>query len=264
MSSGAPRKKRKSNSTTSHAKCRLHRDVENREKICNAVLKNRERCTSKIRCNDREAQLAKNQLPVCGLHTKQKLHAARCEALAACGERCNRRVPWLFCQKQLCFEHADVALPCRIMQLPTELRFQIFSHLVPRGQILACYPQLYRDICSLMSVNRCLHDEVSTFLFNSKRRPCQVTLSISAIRLLGASYDNDMPSTRRSGSRHISKAFEYRLERITHLRILCNVSYGEISDCVISAYVSNIWFLAKALLRWVIVIFGHNVKGRKA
>lgn len=254
MSPDAPRKKRKRNSTTSRARCRLHRDVENREKVCNAVQKNRERCTSKIKRKDREAQLMKNQLPVCGLHRSQKLHAGRCEGVAACGERCNCRVQWRFCEQQLCSEHANADLPCRIMQLPIELRFQIFDHIVPRGQILVSSARRYREACSLMRVNRQLHGEVSTFLFNSKRRPCQVILSHSAIKVLGICYDDSMPSDYRSGSRHVSKTFECHLERITHLRILCNVNTNEINDHSISGYASNIWFLARTLLRSVTLL----------
>lgn len=78
----------------SHTNCKLHKDDELRDRVCNGAKKDGSHCTSKIKRAQAAITMASGYFPMCKIHNQQKLQIGHCEAIADCGKRCNRVVFW--------------------------------------------------------------------------------------------------------------------------------------------------------------------------
>lgn len=87
------RKKRQTGDFTLHSRCKRHRDQDKRRTTYNGIRKNGDRYAYKVKCTQRQAQLAAGFLPVYQNHIKQELTAGHCKAVASCRQRCNRLMP---------------------------------------------------------------------------------------------------------------------------------------------------------------------------
>ncbi|KAF1947211.1 hypothetical protein EJ02DRAFT_508038 [Clathrospora elynae] len=71
-------------------------------------------------------------LPTCSAHRDQQSLAGRCQFPRLDGERCGRLFRWTPPYFELCDEHqGHPDTPCYLLQLPLELRHEIFRYLLP-------------------------------------------------------------------------------------------------------------------------------------
>jgi hypothetical protein len=239
-------KKRKTTAPATHAKCKMHKGDEDVRRYCNGSSKKGHRCTSRVTRTASEEQLVAGYLPVCRVHTKQKIYAGYCEVTASCGQRCNRLVAWTPCTSQRCEEHSDAVLTCHIMRLPAELRMQIIDLLIPGGESNSGIYCIWWTAAQLFRVNKQINSETTTLIYKSKARPCSVSFYGSSFRLLGEEYSL---SCKPSSTLHSSQTARHRLHRFQHLSLRFHGNaYLGAQECLYKTLV-NIWCLARAIMR---------------
>ena len=91
---------------------------------------------TKQRCNTSITRLPQDShpkyLPTCKNHREQTAFAGRCRFRHADGERCSRLFRWEPPLFELCSTHERYPdMPCYLLKLPLELRYEIFRYLLP-------------------------------------------------------------------------------------------------------------------------------------
>lgn len=229
------------------SECTLHRDDEERGKTCNGLKKDGNCCGSRVKPANCEDQAAKGLLPRCQVHVAQRLYAGRCEATASCGERCNRLIAWQPGYNQLCSDHENETLRCRIMTLPSELRLEIFDLLVPKGPMSDFGRGRYKDAFSLLLVNRIFHAETTRLLFLAGSHPCEVSVGAEGFELFGRHYNTDLVQLPQSWN-HVSQVSQHRPDRIAHLELAIKLQYGCQNDVILAKTIVSIWCIAQAIM----------------
>ncbi|KAF2192416.1 hypothetical protein K469DRAFT_311294 [Zopfia rhizophila CBS 207.26] len=108
---------------------------------------------TKLRCSatiGRNSQHARNShptyLPTCYTHRDQQSFAGWCQFMQRDGERCGRLFRWTPPYFELCSEHqGHPDTPCYFLNLPLELRLEIFRYLLPSVAIGSSSSPLHQD-----------------------------------------------------------------------------------------------------------------------
>lgn len=83
-------KRLKTVSAPSHHEICPHHDKDNPElRRCNAPTQAGQRCSRKSRITP-----IGDYLPVCTTHRDYRIRGGKCQAIAQCGEKCERRILW--------------------------------------------------------------------------------------------------------------------------------------------------------------------------
>ena len=143
--------------------CSLH-DNEDVPSKCTAIT------LKGVKCQFKSRRFPPDSLPVCAQHQNKVIAAGRCQAVMSCGQACGRLnqadPPF-----NLCHEHCQCTstLPCYILELPIELRFQIYRLLLP--EVVPSRVKNGEDKTSLRSyrmllkLNKQICNEVETVLY---------------------------------------------------------------------------------------------------
>jgi hypothetical protein len=103
-------------------------------RCCGKNKKTKKRCSTSITRSQHDSH--PKYLPTCKNHREQKTFAGRCRFHLASGQTCGRLFRWQPPFFELCPDHArDPDMPCYLLKLPLELRYEIFRHLLPSRPI---------------------------------------------------------------------------------------------------------------------------------
>ena len=177
--SSASRSKRPSTTKPHNPKCALHYT------------------TVSVKCNgktQRETACARNAvvfpvgyLPNCKQHAYQLIPAGRCQAVETCGQRCDRLAvadpPFHLCTKH---EKGTNTLPCHLLKIPTELRFQIFRYVLPNRILCSKTHSSTADKSrwtSLLMINRQISEEAALVLYGEIPFRVNVSQELSLIHI---------------------------------------------------------------------------------
>lgn len=112
------------------------KDPESFLKRCSGTNKK-----TKFRCSSVIGQKAQQDchptfLPTCRAHRDQQCYAGWCKYRTPDGQRCSKLFRWTPPYLELCPEHEGLSdLPCYFLQLPLELRHEIYRYLLPTQPI---------------------------------------------------------------------------------------------------------------------------------
>jgi hypothetical protein len=96
--------------------------------------KTRQRCSTSITRSQHDSH--PKYLPTCKNHREQKTFAGRCRFHHPDGETCGRLFRWAPPLFELCSDHERHSdMPCYLLKLPLELRYEIFRYLLPSRPI---------------------------------------------------------------------------------------------------------------------------------
>jgi hypothetical protein len=172
-----------SNATTHADVCEHHTDL--RAGICTAVNKVGTKCTYRA-----TATIA-GFLPTCRIHqNKWKVNAGKCQAIAKCGQVCNRVSPY-DAPYHLCSEHekGTDTLPCHFMLLPSEMRVMIFGYLfpelIPSANPYDC-DKIHDTNVSVLRLNKLIYKEASLVLYGDV--PFHARVTPTTITILGKTW----------------------------------------------------------------------------
>jgi hypothetical protein len=106
----------------------------NRKFRCHSYSKRGKRCTKSTSTHQ------PGYLPVCKSHINERISMARCSALLECGYQCGEMFEWKLHGFRLCPIHLSQA-PSPFLNLPAEIRVQIYGYLLPNKTVpAACNP----------------------------------------------------------------------------------------------------------------------------
>lgn len=134
---------------------------------CNARTKKDHPCSAKA-----SGFLVDGLLPVCRHHQHVKIRGTQCEATiddlpGICGRLIRLDLPYF----PRCSLHLDeLPYPCSFMKLPSELRCEIFSYIIPQGNLSSDQTQSISEIAnylSLVKVCRQVSAEATHMLFEN-------------------------------------------------------------------------------------------------
>lgn len=233
-----------------YANCDLHQNDEQRDMQCPGTTKKGNRCQTYIR-KPSDLHLNKyHQLPKCARHSDQFHMKGKCEATAACGEKCDRIVAAEPGYNQLCPEHLDLKLTPHLMRLPTELRLNIMGYCLPEGvNGTAAVAGLDEDAMNLLLVNRQIMAETRTFLYTTRTRPGYVAVDStdSTVWILGYNYVSIADLHKYEGRRSFSALNPAAFTPYQHIVILVNGSNWLRADSKINELLEAFNWLLHAL-----------------
>jgi hypothetical protein len=142
----------------------LVQELAAHEDACNATKKNGSTCLVKA------STTSDDMLPVCGRHIAYKIRGARCQAMT---ERrrtiCRKLVRLGYPYFPLCAEHLeDIPYDCHLMKIPLELRCEIYSYVIPMGNLGNDQSEWVGELenySALIRVNRQVNSEVVPLLY---------------------------------------------------------------------------------------------------
>jgi hypothetical protein len=103
-------------------------------RCCGKNKKTKKRCSTPITRSQHDSH--PKYLPTCKNHREQKTFAGRCRFHLVGGQTCGRLFRWQPPFFELCPDHArHPDMPCYLLKLPLELRYEIFRHLLPSRPI---------------------------------------------------------------------------------------------------------------------------------
>jgi hypothetical protein len=103
-------------------------------RCCGKNKKTKKRCSTPITRSQHDSH--PKYLPTCKNHREQKTFAGRCRFHLVSGQTCGRLFRWQPPFFELCPDHAHHPdMPCYLLKLPLELRYEIFRHLLPSRPI---------------------------------------------------------------------------------------------------------------------------------
>jgi hypothetical protein len=167
-----------------HQDCRFHDDP--REGLCRALTYAKKVCKYK-------AKITKpGFLPVCQTHryrpwNEEALRAGQCQAIEECDRPCSRvsnnAPPFHFCAKH---QNGSNTVPCRLLELPTELRLMIFRYLFP--DVIATNKVTKRNVkVAILKTSRQIYQEASSILYGESI--FQAEVDYLSIELQGQQWD---------------------------------------------------------------------------
>jgi hypothetical protein len=113
-----------------------------------------------------------SRMPTCQRHRKQFIKANHCRALQRCGYPCYTPCEWIpLTEVNFCEKHRIYG-PCYFLQLPLELRFEIYNHMFPCRFIPAEGSSVNtenvsrrNDPAAILRVNRQVYEEACVVLY---------------------------------------------------------------------------------------------------
>jgi hypothetical protein len=169
-------------------------DLDAFDRNCNAVHQNGTLCPKVA------AVYPKSYLPVCKLHKKQRLRLGYCKAETTGRGACHRLIKWKPPFFELCDAHREwTGMPCHLLKLPTEIRMEIFSYLLPDRPISAWLDRsLRRDgfkcTSDLLLVSKQIHSEAQDVLYRTQ--PYTVSIQRNTLNMCGRAYYHDISGSQ--------------------------------------------------------------------
>ncbi|KAF1833301.1 hypothetical protein BDW02DRAFT_599188 [Decorospora gaudefroyi] len=133
-------------------------------------------------CNRRVKPTSPSSFPTCGIHQSS---LEQCQAIEECGQSCHRIAPYSE-PYHFCTKHQDGSdtLPCHFMDLPTELRCEIYRHIFPA---VIPYGESTRFHVDILRVNRQIKEEAYEILYGESK--FHVCITPTRISLQGRYWD---------------------------------------------------------------------------
>jgi hypothetical protein len=181
--SAASKKAAKKVKPATHAEvCKHHSDP--RKGLCTVSKLDGTRCTYRAKATKADC------LPTCGIHQNEEVKAGKCQAVAHCGQVCNRVTPddagYHFCSEH---EKGTDTLPCRFLDLPAELRLMVYGYIFPPfipSTNLCDNDKIKKPQVAVLRVNKQIYQEASSVLYDEL--PFHARVTPTTITVLGKTW----------------------------------------------------------------------------